>query len=48
MDERGGVLAEHRDVGHLLNGHDGGGKVRGQSVLIGERARDGVNVNHRH
>ena len=44
MDERGGVLAEHRDDGHLLNGHDSGGKVRGQFVLIRERARDGVDV----
>src|ERR1700723_195845 len=48
MDERGGVLAEHRDVGYLLDVHEGSGQVRGQLVLVGEGAGGSVDVDHRH
>src|ERR1700733_2238787 len=48
MDERGGVLAEHGDVGHLLDAHQSAGQVRCQLVLVGEGAGGSVDVDHRH
>jgi len=48
VDERGGVLAEQRDVRYPLHRHDSGGEIRGQFVLVGERARDCIDVDHRH
>ena len=34
MDERGGVLAEHRDVGHLFDLHQAARQVDGELVGI--------------
>jgi hypothetical protein len=48
MDERGGVLPEHRDVRHTLDDHDGGRQVDGELVFVGEGADGGVHVDHGH
>src|SRR6185312_11107469 len=48
MDERGGVLSEHRDVRDSFNSHQGGREVLGELRCIGERPGSGVDVNHRH
>jgi len=48
VHEGGGVLAEHRDIGDLLDRHDGGREVHGQLVLVGEGASGGVGVDHGH
>ena len=48
VDERGGVLAEHRDVRYSFDGHDGRGEVAGERVRVGEGACCGVDVDHRH
>ena len=48
VDERRGVLAEHRDFGYPFDGHHGGGEVVSQRVRVGERACCGVDVDHRH
>jgi hypothetical protein len=48
MDKRGGVLAEHGDVGYLLDAHQGARQVRCQLVPVGEGAGGSVDVDHRH
>ena len=48
VDEGGRVLAEHRDVRDPLDGHQGGGEIGGELVLVGECARRGVHVDHGH
>jgi len=48
VDEGGRVLAEHRDARDPLDGHQGGGEIGGELVLVGECARRGVHVDHGH
>lgn len=48
MHERRRILTEHRDIGYLLNRHDGSGQIDGELVAIGKRAGSGVHVNHGH
>jgi hypothetical protein len=36
VDEARGVLPEHRDVWHLLDGHDRSREVGGELVIVGE------------
>ena len=48
MDERGGVVPEHRDVWDLLPPHHGRSQVFGQVMLVAERTLSGVDVDHWH
>jgi hypothetical protein len=48
VDERGGVGSEHWDVRHLLDGHDGGGQVDRELVVVGECPGRRVDVDHGH
>jgi hypothetical protein len=48
MHEGRGVLAEHRNVRHLLDRFDGGGGVFCQRVRVAKGACGGVDINHRH
>ena len=48
MDEGGGVLAEHRDVWHLLDGHQRPGEVLRELERVSERPGNGIDVDHGH
>ena len=48
VHERGRVLSEHRDIGHLLDGHQRVSKFRRERLRIVERSRRRVDVDHRH
>src|SRR5580704_11658491 len=48
VHETRGVLAEHRDVGYLLDPHHGAGRVGGELVGVGEGAGGGVDIDHGH
>jgi hypothetical protein len=48
MNKGGGVLAEHRDVGHLFDRHDGRRKAPGQFFRVVEHAGAGIDIDHGH
>jgi len=48
VDEGGRVLAEHRDVRNLFDGHQSGREISSELVLVGECARCRVHVDHGH
>src|SRR5229473_3739232 len=48
VDERRGVLAEHRDVRNLLDLHQRGGQVAREGLWICKRTGGGIDVDHRH
>src|SRR5229473_4756975 len=48
VDERRGVLAEHRDVRDLFDLHQCGSQVACEGFWIRERTGRGVDVDHRH
>jgi lipopolysaccharide/colanic/teichoic acid biosynthesis glycosyltransferase len=48
VHERRRVVSEQRQVGHLLPAHHRRREVLCERVLVGKRARRGVDVDHRH
>jgi hypothetical protein len=48
MNERSGVLTEHRNIGNFLDRHQLTRQAARQLVLVLERARGRVYVDHRH
>ena len=48
VDEGRGILPEHGDVRHLFNRHELRRQLLGEGVGGTERARSGVDVDHRH
>src|SRR5258708_38759458 len=48
MNERRGVVAKQRQVGHALPAHDGRRQVSSKRMLVGECPRSCVHIDHRH
>ena len=48
MDEGSGVVLEQPDGGHLLPAHHRRSELLREIMLAGERARGGIDVDHRH